>query len=67
MISTRNNKPGHIYIQSARLNGEPLHRPWFYHDQLVNGGTLELELGPEPDRAWGARPEDAPPSMQPAR
>jgi putative alpha-1,2-mannosidase len=52
-----------VYIQSARLNGEALERPWFYHRDLAQGGTLELVLGPEPNESWGSRPEDAPPSM----
>jgi putative alpha-1,2-mannosidase len=52
-----------VYIQSARLNGEPLERPWFYHRELAQGGTLKLALGPQPNKAWGSRAEDAPPSM----
>ncbi len=64
VIVSHNNKPDNDYIQSARLDGEPLRRPWFYHRDLVDGGTLELDLGPRPDRTWGFRPEDAPPSMR---
>jgi putative alpha-1,2-mannosidase len=41
------------YIQSAKINGEPLNRPWFTHRQLVDGGTLELEMGPKPNKTWG--------------
>jgi predicted alpha-1,2-mannosidase len=41
------------YIQSAKLNGQPLNKPWFTHSQLVNGGTLELEMGPKPNKSWG--------------
>jgi putative alpha-1,2-mannosidase len=41
------------YIQSARLNGAPLNTPWFTHDQLMNGGMLELEMGPMPNKKWG--------------
>jgi len=51
------------YIQSANLNGEKLTKPWFYHDQLVGGGSLVLNMGPEPNKKWGSNPEDAPPSM----
>lgn len=40
------------YVQSARLNGEPLERSWIRGDDLHRGGVLELELGPEPS-AWG--------------
>lgn len=33
------------YIQSAKLNGKKLSKPWFYHSELVNGGELELIMG----------------------
>jgi len=62
-IVARNNTAENRYIQSARLDGKALEKPWFTHRELVDGGVLELELGPEPNRAWGSRPEDAPPSM----
>ncbi len=41
------------YIQSAKLNGEPLNTPWFTHEDLMEGGTLELEMGEKPNKAWG--------------
>jgi predicted alpha-1,2-mannosidase len=63
VIETRGNAPESPFIQSARLNGEELERPWFFHKTLAAGGRLTLELGPTPNRSWGSRPEDAPPSM----
>ena len=51
---------------AATLNGKPLNRPWFYHRELAAGGTLVLELGPEPNKQWGSAPQDAPPSMEAA-
>ena len=42
------------YIQSARINGAVLRGPWFSHRQLEEGGVLELEMGPKPNKAWGA-------------
>jgi predicted alpha-1,2-mannosidase len=65
VIEVERASPGSIYIQSASLNGEPLDRPWFYHRDLVRGGALKLVLGEEPNKRWGSRPEDAPPSMRP--
>jgi putative alpha-1,2-mannosidase len=65
-IEVERTSPDDVYIQSARLNGQVLDRPWFYHRELVEGGTLDLVLGPEPNKAWGSRPEDAPPSMSAA-
>ncbi len=50
------------YIQTAALNGIPLLRPWITHDEIVSGGTLEFEMGPEPNKNWGVSPDDAPPS-----
>ncbi len=41
------------YIENASLNGNALKTPWFTHDQLINGGTLELEMGPKPNKEWG--------------
>ena len=65
VIVARNNSARNRFIQSATLNGRSLTRPWFYHRELVKGGELELVLGPEPNKEWGSRPEDAPPSMSP--
>ena len=41
------------YIQSAKLNGEVLDTPFFTHNDIVNGGVLELEMGKYPNKEWG--------------
>ena len=51
------------YIQSATLNGKPLNKPWFDHSDLASGGTLILQMGPDPNKSWGSAPDAAPPSM----
>jgi len=61
VIEARNNSPENVYIQSAELNGKPLVKPWFYHSELVGGGTLVLEMGPAPNTQWGTGPDAAPP------
>ncbi len=48
---------------SATLNGRTLDRPYFYHWDLVPGGRLFFEMGPKPNKEWGAHPEAAPPSV----
>ena len=53
VIIARNNKPGSIYIQSAKLNGTELKDFRFAHHDFAKGGTLEIELGSEPNRMWG--------------
>ncbi|HMH33788.1 MAG TPA: GH92 family glycosyl hydrolase [Puia sp.] len=41
------------YIQRGRMNGVELKTPWFTHEQLINGGMLELDMGPKPNKKWG--------------
>jgi len=53
------------YIQSTKLNGKPLNKPWFSHSDIANGGMLVLEMGDTPNDRWGSAAEDAPPSMSP--
>ncbi len=62
-ITARNVSAVNKYIQSAQLNGKPLNKPWFEHGDMVNGGTLVLDMGPRPNTAWGSAPEAAPPSL----
>ncbi|KAH6672003.1 glycosyl hydrolase family 92-domain-containing protein [Halenospora varia] len=51
-----------IYIQNATRNGEFWDRNWIDHSFFLEGGILELTLGPEESK-WGTREEDLPPSM----
>ena len=50
------------YIQSASLNGRLWDKSWFTHDDLINGGTLELKMGNKPNLEWGSKDADLPPS-----
>ena len=60
VIQTGNNSAKNVYIQSAKLNGQPLNQFWVPHTALISGGVLELGLGPQPSR-WAA---DSPPIPQ---
>ncbi len=53
-ISAPKSSTVNKYIQSALFNGKPLSRPWFTHAALTAGGHLELEMGPLPNKKWGA-------------
>jgi putative alpha-1,2-mannosidase len=41
------------YIQSATLNGKKLYSFWFPASELLKGGSLVLQMGPEPNKNWG--------------
>lgn len=51
-----------IYIQKAKLNGEPYYKNWFSHSVFLDGGVLELTLGAN-ESSWGTREQDRPPSL----
>ncbi|MGM9804436.1 MAG: GH92 family glycosyl hydrolase [Muribaculaceae bacterium] len=53
VIKANNVSRKNIYIQSATLNGEPLNSFKFPASQLLNGGTLLLEMGSTPNKQWG--------------
>ncbi len=51
------------YIRSATLNGKIWTKPWFSHDDIKNGGVLELNMSNRANLTWGSAPQDAPPSQ----
>lgn len=52
-VVAKNNSVVNKYIQSAKLNRKELTKPVFTHDDLIEGGTLMLEMGDKPNRKWG--------------
>ena len=48
-----------IYIQSARLNGRPYTHSYIMYDDIVRGGTLEFQMGPQPSD-FGTKTKDRP-------
>jgi predicted alpha-1,2-mannosidase len=48
-IITKNNSRENVYVQSAKLNGKLLYRMQLNHSEIVSGGELILEMGPEPN------------------
>jgi len=61
-INAPNSSADNKYIQSATINGAVLSKPWFTHTDLVNGATINFKMGDRPNKAWGAKVQDAPPS-----
>jgi putative alpha-1,2-mannosidase len=52
-----------MYIQEAKLNGQPLDRTYITHDEIMGGGKLELLMGTMPYKGWGRDAAAFPPSM----
>lgn len=53
VISAPRNSATNLYIQAARLNGRPLDAPFVTYSQIMDGGVLELDMGPAPSK-WAA-------------
>ncbi|PCE63626.1 GH92 family glycosyl hydrolase [Sediminicola luteus] len=48
-ITVLNNSDKAPYIQSIRLNGQPLKRLYLTHNEIVKGGELEFIMGEKPN------------------
>jgi predicted alpha-1,2-mannosidase len=60
VVNVQSNSPQNIYIQSATLNGQPYANTYLLHRDVVAGGTLQLTMGPQPNRAYGTAPANRP-------
>ena len=60
VMEAKNNGPQNLYIQSAKLNGQPYANAYLLHQDIVAGGTLELTMGPQPNKAFGTAPANRP-------
>ncbi len=49
-IIASNNSAENRYVQSVTLNGKPLAEPFFSHNDILNGGTLEFEMASSPNK-----------------
>ncbi|MEM6885638.1 MAG: glycoside hydrolase domain-containing protein, partial [Verrucomicrobiota bacterium] len=61
IITATGNLGEDIYVQSARLNGEEIDRAYLRIDEFEDGGTLELDMGPNPSK-WARK--NHPPSWR---
>ena len=41
-----------IYIQAVKMNGKPYDKSYITHEQIMNGSTLEFEMGNKPGSIW---------------
>ncbi|WP_346855584.1 GH92 family glycosyl hydrolase [uncultured Draconibacterium sp.] len=53
IIHAKNTSRLNKYVQSAKLNGKELNDFKFPASELLKGGMLELEMGPNPNEEWG--------------
>lgn len=49
-VMVKNNSKKNKYIESMLLNGQTLHIPFFSHQDIVDGGTLEITMSDKPNK-----------------
>ena len=54
--------PEDRYVRAVRLNGRAWPLTYVRHADLAAGGSLDFEMGPEPDLQWGRDRWSRPPS-----
>lgn len=59
-IVAHHNSDTNIYVQSARLNGKRYTKSYLSFEDIVKGGTLELQMGSTPSKTWGVKKSDRP-------
>ena len=62
-ISASNNSRKNLYINSASLNGESWNNSYLEFDRIQNGGLLEFEMSPVPNKSWASTTDNVPFSM----
>ncbi|HEV8429247.1 MAG TPA: GH92 family glycosyl hydrolase [Pyrinomonadaceae bacterium] len=60
VIRARGLSPRNVYIQSAWLNGRRYNKSYLGHNDLMAGGELVFQLGPQPNQKWGTEPGNEP-------
>jgi len=60
VIEADNNNQQNVYIQSAKLNDTDFSRNFLRHEDIINGGTLKLEMSNQPNKTRGTSQKDMP-------
>ena len=59
-IEAISNSPENIYVQSITLNGKVHPYSYITHQDIVNGGTMTIQMGKDPNPEFGKNPEHRP-------
>jgi putative alpha-1,2-mannosidase len=51
------------YVRGVKVNGKAISKTWLPESFALDGGRLDFELSNQPDKAWGTRNGDEPPSF----
>lgn len=55
VLSATNVSSANRYIQKVKFNGKEYTKNYISHDDIMNGGIIEFEMGNSPNMTWGGR------------
>ena len=58
-VVAKNQANENIYVQKAWLNGKAYNKTYITHETILEGGTLEFEMGSTPNKNWGTAPSSS--------
>lgn len=60
VINAPESSASNIYIQDMKVNGQEYTKNYFTHDALMNGATIDIQMGSKPNTSRGVSADDAP-------
>ena len=60
IVEAIDNSPENIYVLSIELNGKEHPYTYITHQDIVNGGTMKIQMGRRPNYNFGKNPEHRP-------
>ena len=63
VINAKGQGSNNCYVHSLRLNGAPYDKAFLTAEQLLDGCTLDFEMGSKPDKEWASAEENRPKSI----
>ncbi len=62
VVNGKKAKAANAYIQNMKVNGKKSSNLWLDWNKMQNGGTIDFKMGDRPNKSWGNKVADAPPS-----
>ena len=62
-INAPKNSAENRYVKSMKIDGKTYDKNWLSHSALMKGENIDFEMGPEPNKKRGTKPEDFPYSL----
>ena len=60
VVKANNISSENKYIRSATINGKPLTKSWFTHDDILRRSEIIFEMDSVPNKDWAVKQEDRP-------